>query len=258
MARISAAEAAQIIREEQRQLNTAVLPPTLNRIRELQKAETFCICNVGPWEYRLERAALHIHVPAYDPAADTQKKGYTASEPLPCIFREAKLTGGGGETPLEYGWIEDDGRQVALDMIGVGFGLAPQNALVQYGVFVPAGPAPTKEEVAEAQRQLGKYADRLIAEAREASDRGTNELAALLGTSGQARHLWAARFRSIEEKWVHHQHTQESVRCDMCGRFNPAGIAKCQCGQILDFDLYKKLQIQQEQMLQEVGRGKKG
>jgi hypothetical protein len=62
MARISAQEAAQIIREEQRQLN-AVLPHDPRRIRDLMKDETFPICNVGPWPYRLERAALHISIP---------------------------------------------------------------------------------------------------------------------------------------------------------------------------------------------------
>jgi len=254
MARISAAEAAQIIREEQRNLNAAVMPPTLNRIRLLMKDETFAICNVGPWEYPLERAALHIRVPAYDPAADPQKKGYATSEPLPCIFREAKLTGGGGEVPLEYGWIEDDGRQVALDMIGVGFGLAPQNALVQYGVFVPEGATATKQEIAEAQRLLSVYYDRLIAEARDAYDKGPEERKAVISD----RHLLAARTRGLDEKWVHHQHTQESVRCEMCGKYNPAGIAKCSCGSIIDFDLYRKLQAQQDQMLEEVTRPRKG
>jgi hypothetical protein len=36
----------------------------------------------------------------------------------------------------------------------------------------------------------------------------------------------------------------------MCGKFNPAGIAKCACGQILDFELFQKLQKQQEDMLE--------
>jgi hypothetical protein len=250
MARITAQEAAEVIRDQQRQLNSAVLPPTLNRIRALMKDETFVICNVGPWLYRLERAALHIVIPGYDPKADTKKKGYAASAPLPCVFREAKLTGGGGEGPLEYSWIEDDGRQVALDMIGVGFGLAPQNSLVQYGVFVPMEGEPTQAEVAAAQRELIGYQDRLIAEARQAFDKSREELGRLLEADRDNRHLWAARARGVDEAWVHHQHTQESVRCDMCGRYNPAGIAKCQCGRILDFELYAKIEKEQAEMME--------
>lgn len=250
MARISAQEAAQIIREEQRQLTTAVLPPTLARIRDLMKDETFPICNVGPWPYRLERAALHVLVPGYDSKIDPEKKGYAASEPMPCIFREAKLTGGGGETALEYGYIEDDGRMVALDLIGVGFGLPPQNSLLQYGVFVPAGKEPTKAEIAAAQKQLINYQDRLIAEARQAFDKSREELGRLMEADRDGRHLWAARQRGVDEAWVHHQHTQESVRCDMCGKYNPSGIAKCQCGRILDFDLYAKIEREQADMME--------
>ena len=257
MARITADEAAQIIRQEQRQMNAAVLPPTLARIRTMQKEETFSICNVGPWPYRLERAALHIVIPGYDPKMDPDKRGYAASDPLPCIFREAKLTGGGGEGPLEYSWIDDDGRQVALDMIGVGFGLAPQNALIQYGVFVPAGKEPTKQEIAAAHKELIGYQDRLIAEARQAFDKSREELGRLMEADRDGRHLWAARQRGVDEAWVHHQHTQESVRCDMCGKYNPSGIAKCQCGQILDFDLFAKLQQKQADMMEELATAPK-
>lgn len=250
MARITADEAAQIIRQEQRQLNTAVLPPTLKYITKQMKAETFSICNVGPWPYRLERGSLHIIVPGYDAAIDPDKKGYATSDPIPCIFPEAKLTGGGGESPLEYSMIYDDGHMVALDLIGVGFGLAPQNSLIQYGVFVPEGKEPTKAEVEAAKRQLIGYQDRLIAEARQAFDKSREELGRLMEADKDGRHLWAARQRGVDEAWVHHQHTQESVRCDMCGRYNPSGIAKCQCGRILNFDLFAKIEREQAEMME--------
>jgi len=250
MARITAQEASQIIQQEQRSLNSASLPPTLARVRKMMKDETFSICNVSPWPYWLERAALHILIPGYDPKLDLDKVGYATSEPLPCIFREAKLTGGGGEGPLEYSWIEDDGRQVALDMIGVGFGLSPQNSLVQYGVFVPENAKPTKEEIQAARKQLQSYQDRLIAEARQAYDKSREELGNLMEADREQRHLWAARERGVDEAWVHHQHTQESIRCEMCGTFNPAKIAKCKCGHILDVELYVKLQREQKEMIE--------
>jgi len=248
MARVSADEAAKLIAEEQRKLSSAVLPPTLKRIRDMQQKETFSICNVGPWPYSLERAAMRIFIPGYDPKSDPKKKGYAASAPIPCIVREAKLVGGGGETPLEYGWVEDDGHDVALDMIGVGFGLPKQNSLVQYGVFVPIGSEPTESEIAAARQQLTAYQDRLIAEARQAFDKSREELAKLLEADVEGRHLWAARERGVDEAWVHHQHTQQSVKCDMCGKFNPPDIAKCQCGQILNVDLYKKLMARQNEI----------
>ena len=244
MARISAQEAHRIIADEQRQLNNGrTLPPTLERIRLLMRDETFSICNVGPWSYRPERAALSIFIPGYDPAKDAEKLGYAKSEPMPTGRREAKIL-----DEKEFTWFEDDGRMVARDLIGVGFGLHPMNSLVQYGVFVPEGKDPTKEEIQTARLALAKYYDRLIEEARDAYDKGPEERKAVICD----RHLLAARVRGLDEKWVHHQHTQESVQCKMCGSFNPAGIAKCKCGAIIDVDLFRRLQAEQDRMLEEL------
>lgn len=244
MAVVTAAEAGQLIAQEQRQLNAGrSLPPTLARIRQLQAEEVFPICNVGPWDYRLERASLMVYVPAYDASKDHKKLGYAASEPMPDVRREAKII-----NEDEFGYFEDDGRQVARDLIGIGFGLPGRNALTQYGVFVPAGKTPTKEEVADAQRQLSECVDRLIAEARDAYDKGPVERAAVI----TERHLWAARQRGLNEAWVHHQHTQQSQQCEMCGKFNPSGIAKCACGHIVDIDLFKRLAAKQKQQLDEM------
>ena len=243
MPRLSAAEAAAIIQEDQRNLTRAVYPKTISRLRRLMQEETLCICNVGPWAYHIDRGSITVDIPAYDPKK--HENGYAKSEPMPELRRETKLTGGGGDQPLEYDFVEDDGRQVAWDLIGVGFGLHPHNSLVQYGVFVPEGKIPTKAELDEARRNLSESYDRLIEEARDAYDKGPETRKAVISD----RHLLAARAKGMHEAWVHHQHTQQSVQCAMCGKFNPEGIAKCACGQIIDVDLYRRLQAQQEEMV---------
>ena len=246
MARITAAEASQIIREEQRQLNNGRrLPHTLNRIRVLMAEEFVIICNVGPWEHRRELGCKNFFIPAYDPKADPQKLRYAKSDPIPGVCREAYIA-----TDEQYGYYEDDGMQVAQEAIGIGFGISPMNSLVRFGVFVPAGKEPTQEELQAAREQLSKYYDFLIEEARDAFDKGPEERKAVISD----RHLFAARIRGIDEKWVHHQHTQESVRCEMCGKYNPAGVAKCACGTILDFELYTRIQQKQDQMLEAATR----
>ena len=248
MPTVTAAEAAQMLAAEQRAMNASrTLPPTLARIRLLMKEESFPICNVGPWSYRPERASLTVFIPAYDKQADPQHKGYAESAPMPVIFRQAKIV-----DENEFGWIEDDGRAVAQDLCGVGFGMHPNNSLFQYGVFIPAGSEPTAEEVAEARRKLDLCYDRLIEDARDAYDKGPAERKAVISD----RHLLAARVRGLNEPWVHHQHSERSVQCEMCGKFNPAGVAKCACGTILDFDLYQRIQARQDRLLEEATRPK--
>lgn len=244
MAVVSAAEAAAEVMAVVRADNgSRLLPRTLRRIQRLQADEVFSICNVGPWPHLIERGSIIVRVPGYDAAKDHKKLGYAASEPMPEIRREAKVV-----NEFEYTFIEDDGRMVARDMIGVGFGLPLQWALTQYGVFVPAGPLPTSEEIAAAKQELSVYVDRLINEARTAFDAGPKERQLVINE----RHLWAARQRGLNEAWVSAQHTQESIRCDSCGKFNPSGIAKCQCGNIIDFDLYKKIEIRQRKQREEL------
>lgn len=245
MARVTAAEAAQIISQQQREQNSRYLPPTLERIKVLQKDEYYLICNVGPWAHHIDRGPFIFDVPAYDPAADSEGKGYASSKPIPTVFRHVKII-----DELEYGWCEDDGRMVALDAIGVGANMNPANSLVPYGLFVPEGKSPSRAEIEGAKAKLSAYTDRLISEARDAYDLGPEARKATI----TERHLWAARLRGIDEKWVYADHTQASVKCGMCGKFNPNDIARCTCGTILNYELFQKIQREQEQMLEQVTR----
>ena len=243
MAQISAAEAQQIIAQEQRQLNqTFKLPKTLDRIRVMMEKEVTFIANVGPWPRMLETGSLkNYFIQAYDPKKDPEKKGYVKGPNIPLIVRQAYVANADN-----MGYFEDDGMQVAQEGIGIGFGLHPMNSITREGFFVPAGPEPAAEEVERARRALNAYLDELIAEARDAYDKGPEERKAVI----QDRHLYAGRAKGIDEPWLHHKHTQESVKCEMCGKYNPAGIAKCACGTIIDFDLYQKIEAKQKAMLE--------
>jgi hypothetical protein len=240
---VTAEEAGRMLREQQRQLNNGrMLPPTLARISQLMKAEAFPICNVGPWMHHIERASFHLVIPAYDPKKDTDGLGYAASPLIDLIRREAKII-----DEIEFGYFEDDGHWFANDCIGIGTSIHPMNRLDQYGVFVPAGKLPTAAEIAEAKRKLMLYRDRLITEARDAYDLGPAERAAVIGE----RHLWAGREAGINESWVHHQHAQEAKQCKSCGKFNPDGIAKCPCGNIINFELHFAIEDEQRRRLAE-------
>jgi hypothetical protein len=242
MAIVTADEAARIIAQDQRQLNTRRLPPTLLMITKLMKDQSIFACNVGPWGHICDRPSLHLAIPPYDPKNDPQKLGYARSEPFPAIHRFAKIV-----DEHEMGWCEDDGRVVLKDLIGIGYGLPMQQSLVRFGVFVPEATDPTPAELAAARANLDRYLDELIAEARDAYDAGPEARKAVI--TPESRHIQAARLKGINEPWVHHQASQSSKQCEMCGRFNPTGVAKCQCGTILDFALFQKIQKQQEEML---------
>ena len=244
---VTAEEAAQIIAQDQRKLNARRLPPTLLMISKLMADQSIFACNVGPWGHICDRPSLHLAIPPYDPKQDPEKKGYAKSEPFPAIHRFAKII-----SEDEMGWCEDDGRSVLKDLIGIGYGLPANQSLTRYGVFIPEGKEPTPAELAAARANLDRYLDDLIAEARDAYDAGPEARKAVI--TPDSRHIQAARIKGINEPWVQHQHTQTSKQCEMCGKFNPAGVARCACGTILDFELFQRIQKKQEEMLEQATR----
>jgi hypothetical protein len=244
MATITAQEAERILSADVKQWNGGGrrLPHTPNRIRLLMAQDVVHICNVGPWERYLDTATFRGTIPAYDRAKDPQGLGYVMGPAIPTVVRTGKIV-----NEDEYGYVEDDGIQVAEEAIGIGYMMPMRNAIVQEGFFVAKAnpPNPTKDELRAALAALDEYLNRLIADARDAYDKGPEERKAVISAD---RHLLAARIKGVDEPWVHHSHTIQNVRCQMCGKHNPSGVAKCACGSILNVDLYKQLKKQQIEM----------
>lgn len=250
MAVITADEAAQMVSADQRKMNARRLPPTLLSIQKLMADQAIFACNVGPWPYVLDRPSLHLVIPGYDAKLDTEKLGYAKSEPFPAIHRFAKII-----SEDEMGWCEDDGRVVLKDLLGVGYGMPANQSLMRFGVFVPEGKEPTKQEIAAANANLDRYLDELIGEAKDMYDQGGEARKAIYAQG--SRYLQAARLRGVNEAWVTQSSAQQSVQCEMCGKYNPSGVAKCACGTILDFDLYQRIQKRQDEMLEQATRPNK-
>ncbi len=244
MAIVTYEEASQIVSQEQKKLNSRRLPPTLLMISKLMAEQSIYACNVGPWGHVCDRPSLLVVIPPYDAKADTMKMGYAKSDPFPAIHRFAKIV-----SEDEMGWCEDDGRTVLRDLIGDGFGLPAGQSLTRYGVFVPADKLPTNQEVQAANKKLDLYLDALIREAKEAYDQGGEARKAIYEPG--SRYLEAARMKGVNEAWVVQSAGQQSVQCASCGRFNPAGVAKCQCGIIIDFDVHFRIEEEQKRRLAE-------
>src|ERR1700743_821920 len=107
---VSADEVQNILRTDERYGKPgarAYLPPTLAVIRAMQQENPVFVCNVGPWDYRIERPSVYLYVPGYDAAKDPKKLGYVKSDPFPRIHRFAKIV-----SEDEMGWCEDDGIAV--------------------------------------------------------------------------------------------------------------------------------------------------
>jgi len=136
--------AAGMVSDRQKSLNTRYVPPVMESVQKLSQETQVYIFNVGPWEHKQQIPGHRYTIPAC-------KEGKAYSEPIiiPGIFSTLYPQ---DEKTMKR--IDEDGYQVALDIIGIGPGLAPNNALTRYGVAVSRQWPPTKEEVSKAWEAL--------------------------------------------------------------------------------------------------------
>jgi len=142
--------------------------------------------------------------------------------------------------------ITADGYQTAMQIIGVGPHLMPQNALTRYGVAISKQWPPKKEEVAAAWKALeeGELSD-LIREANSAAATGPKAMEETIN----GRHYLAARLlkKGVADcPWMSRAtETRERVECKFCGEPMKTGIPRCpNCKEIVDQTLYDKLKDQ--------------
>jgi hypothetical protein len=96
-----------------------------------------------------------------------------------------------------------------------------------HGVFVAAGPEPTKEELADAQKKLEAFQRRLVETADLEWERSHNML---FITDLERR---AARELGLEKPWLYDP--KPMADCPACGEKIRPGVAVCRtCGAILD------------------------
>lgn len=227
-------------------------PRTLPIIEDLSERTSVYIFNVGPWSFNQSMGSLgNFYIPACLPDAE-----YSAPLKIKGILQEPYPEGDGQMKMLN----PEEGRTVAMQILGIGPHLNPRNALIRYGVFLADGPVPTQKELDDARAKLTDYFRALVAEADAAFSQGPKTLNDLL-SNGDGRHYMAARKigRTIAQSpWIGNA-TQEVNRqeCPNCGEPYRLGIAECpKCGDILDMEKYKAKLARQNEARRETAKVK--
>jgi len=117
-----------------------------------------------------------------------------------------------------------------------------------HGVFVAAGPEPTKEELAEARKKLEAFQRRLVETADLEWERSHNMM---FITDLERR---AARELGLEKPWLYDP--KPMADCPACGEKIRPGVAVCRtCGAILDREKAAKFGLaEREEKGGEVGK----
>jgi hypothetical protein len=117
-----------------------------------------------------------------------------------------------------------------------------------HGVFVAAGPEPTKEELADARKKLDEFHRRLVEAADLEWERSHNMM---FITDLERR---AARELGLEKPWLYDP--KPMADCPACGEKIRPGVAVCRtCGAILDREKAAKFGLaEREEKSEEVAK----
>lgn len=156
----------------------------------------------------------------------------------------------------------EEGFEVAEDVVGCSKEYpveAQNNNLENFGVFITREPfedLPKKEQ----ERLLLAANDKLLSKLRDIvleADRfwaGPTQQKAWIGDIHRAALNAVNQLEGSKEDrpWAPIRHTARSVDCQFCGTSNKPGVAKCaNCHEIVDVELYAKLQAEQKKRLKE-------
>ncbi len=115
-----------------------------------------------------------------------------------------------------------------------------QNDLRRFGIIATRHEKPTKEELAEARKNLETYFGELVKKADKLFERNRpGQVGVELGDREQIVEIFrvAARFLNVNRPWMQQVTREES--CPGCGVPVPQAVAKCPnagCGAILDWE----------------------
>ncbi len=236
---VSAAQARQIIREEQNQMRRQRTVPQLTQMeKDLARNAAVHIFNVGPWTHRQVMGSTGIFtIPACPPDKDYVEMNDVVPEHkgIPGIFTEPYVR---DENSMEL--HRDTGLYIAEQVIGVGKHRDPKATLIPYGVFISEGQAPTAEEIATARQALRAKAGELYAEAISAFNAGPKEWE----QTKTEWHLWAAKYLDHTDAPFMQQYAPtERKDCPMCGtKANKEVIVCASCTYIFDEAAWQKNQ----------------
>lgn len=272
MPRLSAQEAAGRLSEYMRDKTgrQRSVPSVNPKIQDIAREPVY-VFNVGPWGFRenggsfgyffvpacavgapmeWERLAAKpsqpgLYVPDHweegDKHVTDPKTEYAACRPLPGLMMEPMPK---DQDSCEWN-MQDSGEYFAKEiLLKVGIGHSYRDSNVRRGVFIGAGPVPTKAELAKAREELTGLMQELILEADQAWASGPQKAEQVIRP--EIHHVCAHWLNLEDRDWLRGTKPQGRIKCEGCGSLVDPGIALCPNGHIVDANAYKAFVKQQE------------
>jgi hypothetical protein len=230
----------------QRKKSGRVAPPELSVTKEF-KQKRVRIFNVGPWSHIVPcGSAGTFFIPGHiDKKGSPLLKGATEmTTPLHVIEDELVIS-----SEKEYKRLQDEGRHIASEIIGIGRGRDPRHALTHMGVFIAEGDQPTEADEEAARGEVHVYCMGLVEQMRSLWDLD-RKLA--YDVRNPRVHGIAARFLNLQNEPWQVKAAPEPIaktKCPGCRAEVDMEAPKCMhCGGIVNEDAYVKWSLRQREI----------
>ena len=112
------------------------IPPIVGAIEDLKKQKV-CVFNVGPWTQVIPCGSIGTYmIPAnVDEKGRWQREGYRPMVPELSVIEEELII----SSETDYARLTDDGRRIALEILGEGRGQNPAYSRRHVGVGLAEG-----------------------------------------------------------------------------------------------------------------------
>jgi hypothetical protein len=220
--------------------NKLNIPPELGLNRQFKEARVR-IFNVGPFSHTIPLGSPGIF---YIPACPWDKpyvESLTALHELEEEFYPARDK----REPMKR--LQDEGRKLAMDILGEGRNQDKKHSRRKVGVFIAAGDEPTTAETESAKKELRIYCGVQVGIMDQMWDRDRKlaydvfrpetfgACARVLGLTGK------------DKPWLAQGQASTNIDCPACfGSVNPAAAVCVHCGEVVNEEAYVKLRMRRE------------
>jgi hypothetical protein len=232
-------------RRKKRQNIDDGLGPELDIILQ-QKQVPVHIYNVGPFPHVIPCGSAGTF---YIPACPEGQPYVEMLTPLHAIQAEIypKTRSNGPKR------LHDDGRKMAMEILGEGRGQDRRQSKRNVGVFVSAGAEPTEKELSEARAHLNVYCQQQVAYMDQIWDRDRKLAYDVFNPKTYGAAARVLKLTGKQKPWLAQGDPLDHIECPGCMTSVKAAAPKCHnCGAIVNVQAYADFVARQKEIQMEL------
>ena len=216
-------------------------PPELDIMREFKK-QLVHIFNVGPWPHIIPCGSAGTF---YIPSCPEDKAYIEMLTPLHVLEEELYPS----RDKKEYKRLQDEGRKMAIEIIGEGRNQDRKQSKRHAGVFIAEGEKPTEKELREAHASLNVTCQQMVAYMDQLWERERKLAYDVFNGKTYGAAARVLKLTGKQKPWLSQGDPMDNIECPGCMTSVKAAAPKCHnCGAIVNVQAYADFVARQKEI----------